>query len=234
MEKIKNLRSAAIALFFAVVCTGGAAAMDIFFAFDDLMEDAVSLGRSQLRVEDAKKNLTQSVQALRDEANQLAKEADRLAACVEDEKSDSAVDAYNRVADQAATVNSTLRNVRKDVRVAQQAKRVQAIQEAPQYNLQTKIDEDKKLFVVTATLPGIAQDELKITVKSTDEFGAERQTLRITGEGKKANQKDAHFFNTSTSTKARFVNGRREEISVQDGIVSIVVDLPKEIGRAHV
>lgn len=204
-------------------------ARDPFFSsFNELFEELEVVQPVKNR-ETVEKDLQAQIKSLQAEAKKLTKAADELADELNKQDKDRNIDkTLEAVHDSQITVNETIRGIRRAIRSVTRARLIEEVDKKPKCNLYTRTDEQTNAFVVTATLPDIAKEDLKITVNTTDEFGKERQTLRITAQQKTVQATTPGFFNTSAFNSARIINGRREELSVENGLVTIVVDLPQD------
>lgn len=235
MSKIHNIRKALLLLSLTI---GGGSAVHAFVAesffapFNELFEEMdIHHAQPTKSRETAEKDLRSRVTTLQEEAKRLSKAADELASNLDKKGTDTNTNPINlaTIDESHLAINATLRGIKREIQSVRRARHTESIKQAPAYSLRTQTDEKKELFVVTATLPSIAKEDLKITVKTSDEFGIERQTLLVTAEPKTTKASTPSGFSSSSSiTQARYLNGRREELVAENGNVTITVDLPKD------
>lgn len=232
---MKNSRNVCRALMLLSLATVGSASVNAFFQgsmfepFNELFEEMDPYARPTKSRETAEKDLRTRVKALQEEAKKLEKAATDLATQL-DKKSniEELPAAFDTINDCQAVINENVREIRKEARTMRRAQLREAAKSVPSYSLRSSTDEKSGAFVVTANLPSIAKEDLKITVKTTEEFGTERQTLHVVAQPPTTKSTATGIFTSSSALQSRYINGRREELSVEDGKVTIVVDLPQD------
>ena len=232
---MKNSRNLGRALMLLSLTTVGSTSVYAFFQgsmfepFNELFEEMDPYARPTKSRETAEKDLRTRVKALQEEAKKLEKAAGDLAAQL-DKKStlDELPTAFDTINDCQAVINENVREIRREARIMRRAQLREAAKSTPNYSLRSSTDEKSGTFVVTAQLPSITKEDLKITVKTTEEFGTERQTLHVVAQPQTTKSATSGIFTSSSAVQSRYINGRREELSVEDGKVTIVVDLPQD------
>ena len=231
MNKIRNVRRALMLL--SLITTTNTSVhtlfdspffLDDFFLNDPFMRPHKSLDR-------AKSDLSADIKALQEEAKRLSKAADELATKLD--KNDTMTNllpSIDTLHDSLTTTREFLSRVGSNIQSVRRAQHVEEIKNTPSYNLQTNTDSKLNVFVVTARLPDAKKEDLKFEVNTSDEFGTERQTLTISMQEKKSTQeKKPGLSQTTRVTQSHYINGRREELFIENGNVSMIVDLPKNV-----
>ncbi|MBM3886588.1 hypothetical protein FJ364_01545 [Candidatus Dependentiae bacterium] len=205
----------------------------LFSSFNELFEELDTFGgvrptKNRAAIE---KDLRSQAKKLQEDAKKLGEAADKLLQETEKEPVHSKLEqALQSVRESQINVNESICDIQRSARNVFRARISEEIDKTPRFNLNSQMNEKGDVFIVKATLPGITVDDLKITVNTSDEFGKERQTLNITTEAKiKAEESTTQgIYKTTSLNSARIINGRREELNVENGSVSIMVDLPHE------
>lgn len=228
MNKSRNVRRAL--MLFSVTLVGNQSGHAFFndplFPFNDFFYEQ---GPAKSRAT-AEKDLAACVKNLQDEAKRLTTVADKLAQQLEkkDEAKDGELQSvFDTIQDCQVGIQEAFSGIRRNARSARQAQRAEEIKKIPSYSLRTYKDDKKNKFIVTASLPDKTKEDLKITVKTTDEFGQKHRTLQVeTKPQKETKSSPSGFFSSSSVTHAQYINGRREELVAENGNISITVDLP--------
>jgi HSP20 family molecular chaperone IbpA len=205
---------------------------DPFFEpFGTLFEELGGAFTPPTKSHDAsEKDLKARVKTLQEESKKLAAAADVLAAELEKKEAERSIDpAVSKVTDTYAAVDEAVRGIKRESTSMKRARVTEERAKVPAFKLRSSVDDKDGSFVVTATLPGVEKDALRITVSSEDEFGRERQTLHIKTQQKDAKSPATGSFSSSSMSSSRYINGRREELNVNDGAVEITVDLPQDV-----
>lgn len=205
--------------------------LSLFKEFDALFGDFEAVHNPKLR-EHAEDDLKNQAELLLKKAQELTKASEALALAViekDDAKSVQAIGAFAEVKEHHAEIAHVLRGVGNNLDAIRRAKRAESIKRTPSFGLRSFFDEKKQLFVVEATLPGLEKDDLKISVKTTHEAGIEKQELRVTAQLPTTKDVDNQNFQHQASMRqAKNINGRREELVVDDKQVVVAVDLPRD------
>lgn len=230
MKKIHNIHKA-ILLSLTVsanTCLHGFGSEPFFAPFQDLFAE-MDLAYSQPTKsrKAAEEDLKSRVATLQEEAKRLSKATEELAKSLETKDLQSLPD-ITAVDESCLALSTALRNVKREMLIVSRVRNADGIKQSPACSLRTKTDDKNNLFIITANLPDIAKEDLKITVKTSDDFGVERQTLLVTAEPKALKDLPTGSFKRSTTTQSRYINGRREELTSADGSITITVDLPKD------
>lgn len=230
MEKIYNIRKATL-LLLALTSNSflnGFGSEPFFAPFQELFAE-MDLAYSQptKSLKEAEEDLKSRVARLQEEAKRLSNAANELAKRLETKDSKSLPD-ITAVDESCLALNSALHNVKREMQIVNRVRNFDGTKQSPACSLRTKTDDKNNLFIITANLPGIAKEDLKITVKTSDDFGVERQTLLVTAEPKEVKDLSTGSFKRSSTTQSRYINGRREELTSADGSITITVDLPKD------
>jgi HSP20 family molecular chaperone IbpA len=231
MKNTLRLRKALILLSLTVIGNYSAKALvrDPFFAsFNELFEELDIHSRPAKSSEACEKELNAQAASLQNEIKKLAKAADDLTSELKKNiKERNTEQALAIVRESQIIIDNTVQGIRRSLRNESRSRVTEEADKTPKCTMQTHSDENTNSFVVTASLPDITQEDLKITVNTTDEFGKERQTLRVSAQQKTTRASSPGFFSTSSFSSTRNINGRREELSVENGLVTIIIDLPQ-------
>lgn len=231
---LKNYKKAlAAGTFFAIVAVPASAfSHDSWLAsLDEFFPDFGSAFSAPSKSRDtAEKDLKAHVTKLREESKKLAAAADNLAESLEKKNLDDSTDtAISKVFDSFAVVKESVHGLQRESNSIKRARASEERAKTPQFKLQSNVDEIGNTFVVTATLPNVEKEALRITVSCEDEFGRERQTLRIKAVQKEAQTAQTSGLTSTSMSSTRYLNGRREELTVNDRQIEIIVDLPQDV-----
>ena len=202
---------------------------DPFFAsFNELFEELEPRSRQTKSSEPEEKDLRSQAAALQAEAKILIKAADDLVSESSKPDKERNIDqALSAVHNSQMTISGVVDEIFQSAHNISRTRLPKEVNKKPKCSIHTHNDEKTDAFIVTATLPDITEEDLKITVNTTDEFGKEHQTLHVTAQQKTMRAATRGFFSTTTFSRMRNVNGRREELNIENGLVTIIIDLPQ-------
>lgn len=128
--------------------------------------------------------------------------------------------------------------------VNKQVKTFKGQKDITQYSIQEITPTDNNQYGVKITLPGYEQKDLSVTVKTTQrKFSDSKNTVHITAKKspepstKTETTKDADdkekpvvkHFSTNRFTSISYINGQGQEVTYEDGKLTINFDLPAGI-----
>ncbi|MBM3886589.1 Hsp20/alpha crystallin family protein [Candidatus Dependentiae bacterium] len=182
---------------------------------------------------DTEHKLTYQIKALEQEAKKLLRAATDLSSTLnKNNKGKDIEHAIEPVVTAQNNLNDTIYGICQSILDLQRARLADEVEEASAYGMYVCSNSTLDAFVISATLPNVAEEDIAIKIQSLKNNKNESlQKLCIKAKRQPDIDQPAGFLHSEIFKSIRTINGRREELAVEDGNINIIVDLPPNVSN---